>query len=418
MVVSERYGISVDIGTTNITIHLSSLDYDRLLNEVTVTNPQRDYGEDIISRIDFARKLENASLLAEIVRERVNEGISQILQSANCDPKSIDSVVIVGNTVMHHLFFGLSTNSLLKPPYNAEHKNSILIKSSDVGLELHDNTLCYSPPIIESFVGNDAVAMMIASGFIDSDSSLVSIDVGTNTEIAVLNNGKIWIASAASGPAFEGMSIECGMPGEIGAICKVKIDPITFQPHYDVIGGGKPSGICGTGVVSAIATMLDTGILFARGSFNRSRNTPWLVTSGTIIHYILAKASETTTNSSIFLTQPDIRMIQQSKASIRAALSLVLENANLSPNEISTLYLTGVFGTGLVLEDAIRIGLLPEMNNAEIKQVCGGASIGADLLHKYEIRESAERLVSEVNHIELTNNPDFKRNFTENLPFP
>ncbi len=418
MVVSKRNGISVDIGTTNITIHLSSLDDSQILNEMTVTNPQRDYGEEIISRIDFARKPENALFLTELTRAKVNEGISKILQNSNCARESVDSVVIVGNTVMHHLFFGLSTNSLLKPPYHAEHKNSILVKSSDVGLELHDDTLCYSPPIIESFVGNDAVAMMVASGFMESDSSIVSIDVGTNTEIAALNHGKIWIASAASGPAFEGMSIECGTPGDMGAINNVKIDPITFRPHYEVIGNVKPSGICGTGVVSAIASMLETGILFARGSFNRGRSTPWLITDGTIIHYILAKASETATNSNIFLTQPDIRMIQQSKASIRAALGTVLQNARLVPNDVSELFLTGVFGTGLVLENAYRIGLLPEMSNAEIKQVCGGASIGADLLHNYEFRESAEKLVSEANHIELTDNPDFKKKFTENLPFP
>jgi len=418
MVASEKYGVSVDIGTTNITIHLSRLVDNKLINELTITNPQRDYGEEIISRIDFARKPENASLLTRIVRAQVGDGISRILQHAKCSPRLVDSVVVVGNTVMHHLYFGLSTNSLLKPPYVAEHKGSILISSSDVDLDLHDDSMCYSPPVIESFVGADAVATMLASGITKSDSNLISIDVGTNTEIAALNEGEVWIASAASGPAFEGMSIECGTPGESGAISRVKISASNHQPSFEVIGGGKPTGICGTGVISAIAGMLDTGILLARGSFNKDLRTPWLVTDSSIIHYIIATASESATNSKIVLTQPDVRMIQQSKASIRAALGIVLQNARLIPDDVSTLYLTGVFGTGLVVDDAIRIGLLPELVNTEIKQFRGGASIGADLLHNQEYRDAAEKLVAKANYIELTDNTEFKRKFTECLPFP
>ncbi len=417
MVNSERYGISVDIGTTNITIHLTNLENAKLLREIIIRNPQREYGEEIISRIDFARTPENASLLTSLVRESVNNGISIILRDSKCERDLVDSVVIVGNTVMHHLFFGFSTDSLLKPPYKAERKNSLLINPIEVGLNLHDSTLCYSPPLIESFVGADAVAMMIASGFLDSDSSLVSIDVGTNTEIAVLNDGKIWVASAASGPAFEGMSIECGTPGEYGAINRVLVNPHDYKPQISVLGGGKPTGICGTGVISAIASMLETGILFPRGSFNRDLNTSWLVTDQTIVHYILSTASESASGTNIILTQLDIRMIQQSKASIRAALELVLQKAGLDTFDVSTLYLTGIFGSGLVLDNAIRIGLLPEMPGAEVKQVCGGASLGADLLHSSDFQDFAKALVAKSNYIELSDNNEFKRRFAEHLPF-
>jgi uncharacterized 2Fe-2S/4Fe-4S cluster protein (DUF4445 family) len=414
---SGKNGISVDIGTTNITIHLTNLEGAELLSETTIRNPQREYGEEIISRIDFARNPDNALILTDLVRQSINDGISSILQESGCDRQAVDSVVVVGNTVMHHLFFGLPTDSLLKPPYRADYKQSILRKAGEFGINLHDDTICYSPPLIESFVGADAVAMMVASGFFASDSSLVSIDVGTNTEIAAINEGEIWIASAASGPAFEGMSIECGTPGDEGAISRVVIDPHDFRPQIEVLGGGKPKGICGTGVVSAIASMLETGVLFARGSFNRGRNIPWLVTDQTIIHFILASASESASDLNIILTQPDVRMIQQSKASIRAALELVLQKSGLNYNRISTLYLTGVFGSGLVLDDAIRIGLLPEMPIADVMQERGGASLGADLLHKEEFRNHAERLVTETNHIELTDNPEFKKKFTEHLRF-
>jgi len=411
----SRCGISVDIGTTNITLHLTELETNELIQEVSFRNPQRDFGEEIISRIDFARSPENAAVLTKLVRESVNEEISKLLQDSSCD---VESVVVVGNTVMHHLFFGLDTNSLLKPPYKAEHKKSILKPAPDVGLSFNSSTLCYSPPLVESFIGADAVSMMLASGFIERESGLVSIDVGTNTEIAAINQGEVWIASAASGPAFEGMSIECGTAGDAGAINKVQIDPNDLHPHYETIGGGKAAGICGTGVISCIASMLETGVLLPRGSFNRSLKSPWLVTDETIAHFILVSAPESATNSKIILTQPDIRMLQQSKASIRSALGQVLSKARLEPDDVTTLYLTGVFGSGLKVVDAVRIGLFPTMANAKVVQVQGGASLGANLLHKEEYREYAETLAAKANYIELTNNPEFKNAFSQNLPFP
>jgi uncharacterized 2Fe-2S/4Fe-4S cluster protein (DUF4445 family) len=164
--------------------------------------------------------------------------------------------------------------------------------------------------------------------------------------------------------------------------------------------------------------MLETGLLLSRGSFNRDLNTPWLVTDQTIIHYILATAPESDSCSNIILTQPDVRMIQQSKASIRSALGLVLQKAGLDPVDVSSLYLTGVFGSGLILEDAVRIDLLPEMPAAVLKQARGGASLGADLLHKPEYQKSAQKLVAEANYIELADNPEFKRKFAKNLHFP
>lgn len=395
-----------------------NLDSGALIKEITFRNPQGDYGDEIISRIGFARSPDNAKLLTTIVRKSISDGITKLLRDSMDDKDAIDSLVVVGNTVMHHSFFGLSTNSLLKPPYRAEYKDSIATTSSKVGLTLKNDPLCYSPPLVESFIGADAVAMMLFSGFLETESGLVSIDVGTNTEIAAINDGNIWIASAASGPAFEAMSIECGTTGDEGAISRVRIDPFDLHPHYITIGNRKATGICGTGVVSAIASMLETGVLLPRGSFDRSQKSPWLVTDDAITHYILVPAIESATDSNIILTQPDIRMLQQSKASIRSALNQVLQNALLDPDDVSTLFLTGVFGTGLALTDAVRIGLFPEMKNAEVTQVKCGASLGADLLHQHRYREKARELVSKANYIELTNNPIFKKEFTENLPFP
>ncbi len=415
---SESLGISIDIGTTNITIHLIDLVSSHILCEAKISNPQRVFGEEIISRMDFARKREKANKLTSSVRQSIAEKIQGILDDTNQHVNSVNSVVIVGNTAMHHLFFDLPTESLLKPPYAAEYKDAIRISPRNVDLPLNPNAICYSPPIIESYVGSDAIAMMLVSEFPYSEKNTVSIDVGTNTEIAVLTRGKMWIASAASGPAFEGMSIQCGMPGDSGAIRSVEIPCPDSHPKLDVIGGGKPSGICGTGVVSVIASMLDTGILLPRGSFNRKISSPWLVFDTSIVHYILASPRESTNGSAIILTQPDIRMLQQSKAAIRGALELLLEHANITPEEVHHLNLTGVFGTGLSFDAAVRIGLFPAVPSAEIQQIPGGAIQGADILHKEKYQLIAEQIASEATHINLTDNPDFKAKFTQFMEFP
>ncbi len=415
---SESLGISVDIGTTNITLHLINIESSHILRELVIPNPQREFGEEIVSRMDFARDRENALKLTSSVRQTISIAIRKMLDEVNLITSSVVSVVIVGNTTMHHLFFDLRTDSLLRPPYEAEHKDAILINASDVDLPFATETSCYSPPIIESYVGTDAIAMMIASGFHDSESNLLSIDVGTNTEIAIMTKGNIWVASAASGPAFEGMSIQCGMPGDSGAIHSVKIDRTDLQPNYEVIGGGKPSGICGTGVVSTIASMLDVGILHPRGSFNRSITSPWLVLDSPIVHYIITTVHESSTGSSIVMTQPDVRMLQQSKAAIRAAFELLLEYANLTSDDIHLLNLTGVFGSGLAFDAAVRIGLFPVLSSAEVRQISGGAIHGADLLHSEEYRQSAERIASEAIHINLSDNPDFQTKFAQFIAFP
>ncbi|MHA1943965.1 MAG: ASKHA domain-containing protein, partial [Candidatus Thorarchaeota archaeon] len=395
MTTSESLGISVDIGTTNVTLHLIDIESFQILRELTIHNPQREFGEEIISRIDYARNRENALKFTSSIRQAISYAIRSMLDDTHHDARSVVSVVIVGNTAMHHFFFDLPTDSLLKPPYAAEHKDAILISASDVDLPFDTKTICYSPSIIESYVGTDAVAMMIASGFPESKNTLVSIDVGTNTEIAILTDGRMWVTSAASGPAFEGMSIQCGMPGDSGAIHSVKIRESDLRPLYEVIGGGRPSGICGTGVVSAIASMLDTGILLPRGSFNRSISSPRIVLDSPIVHYIIATAEESSTDSSIVLTQPDVRMLQQSKAAIRGAFELLLKHAKMTPEDIHQLNLTGVFGSGLSYDATVRIGLLPVLPSADIQQISGGAIQGADLLHKEEYRQIAARIVSE-----------------------
>ncbi|MGY5879801.1 MAG: ASKHA domain-containing protein [Candidatus Thorarchaeota archaeon] len=419
MSAQSKYGIAVDIGTTNITINLVNLPDSTRIGQLSLRNPQFPYGMDIISRISYTmRNPANQKILVDILRDAVKMGISGILQEHDLKPSDVSDVTIVGNTVMHHLFFDLSLESLTKPPFEATEKETILVDCSGVGLAFLNNAQCYSPPVVESFIGPDAIAVLIASGFLDNDEIRLAIDVGTNTEVSLVTPRGIWIASGASGPAFEGMTIECGIPGEIGAISKVEIEPKTYRPILSVIGDSKPRGICGTGALSVIASLLDTNLFYSRGSLDREVKTKWLSSEGNISKFILAFGNTTATGEDIYIAQTDLRMLQQSKAAIRTVVEMVLKHAGYTAEQIVEVLLTGVFGSDLEIEDTYRIGLFPKFEKAVIRQERNSAGEGASLLLHKENRDRVDQLVHDLNYIELTEEEEFRKLFFEFLPYP
>lgn len=419
MLIQNKYGIAVDIGTTNITTILVDLDDNSIKSQISLRNPQHPYGADIISRVVYATKdPTNQKILVDLVRDTVKMSIRGILNDCKIDPNQVVGVSVVGNTVMHHLFFDLPLHSLKQVPYSATAKDAIVIKSSHVGLGYLENSNCYSPPIVESFIGADAIAVLIASDFLDKNEIRLTIDVGTNTEVSLVTPSGIWIASGASGPAFEGMATECGLSGEIGAIRKVRINSQTYEPTLSVIGDTKPRGICGTGAVSVMASLLDTDLFLSRGSLNRDIKSKWLSLGGAVPKYILAFGNVSATGEDIFIAQTDLRMLQQSKAAIRSVIEMVLKKAGYTSDDIVEVLLTGVFGSDLDIKDAYRIGMFPNFSQAAIRQVRNSAVEGAGLLLQEKNRTRVNKLICELNYIELTQEEEFKKLYLEFLPFP
>ncbi|MFW9845098.1 MAG: ASKHA domain-containing protein [Candidatus Thorarchaeota archaeon] len=419
MSIQSKYGVAVDIGTTNVTLNLVNLETDSIVNQYLMRNPQHKYGIDIISRITYATKnSENQQILVRTIRDAINKAIVGLLKEKHIKPSRITDAVIVGNTVMHHLFFDLNLDSLLKPPYKATGKGSILISASEVGLDCLPNARCYGPPIVESFIGSDAIAVILESRYLETKDFKLTIDVGTNTEVALITPQGTWIASGASGPAFEGWTIECGMGGEIGAIESVSINNETYEPTISIIGGGNPRGICGTGSVSVMAALLDSGLLLSRGSFKREIKTKWLSFESNVSKYILAFGDISSTSKDIVMAQTDLRMLQQSKAAIRAVIEMLLKKSNSTSDQITEVYLTGVFGTNLNIDDAYRIGLFPRFENASITQVRNGAIKGAGLLLSEKYRTKAEQIAKKLNYIELTEEEEFRDLFVSSLHYP
>jgi len=416
---SQSCGISIDVGTSQITVHVVRLPEREVASEVIIPNPQNRIGFDIISRVAFAVKnAGNASEITEMIRRVTSDAILEALQFSGLSSSTANEVVIVGNTVMHHLFHGLPVGSLAEAPYTTPQNTSISTTAAAIGLQLDSETPVYSPPIVESFIGPDALMMLVASEAYDTQDKMVAIDVGTNTEIAVCHDKQIWLASAASGPAFEGMSLKCGMPANEGAIDRVRIGS-DFEPVITVIGGGKPRGICGSGAISSVAALLDAGFLNSRGTLNREIRSAWLMKQESLLYYVLAQASQSATTTPIYISQVDLRMLQQSKAAIFAVLTLLLEKAGLTPSRVERVFLTGAFGSGVDIQDACRIGLLPDFTNATIQQMRGGAITGADaILCNPSLRNIVEDLGQRIRYIEMGGNPEFEERYVNALPYP
>ncbi|MCK4280379.1 MAG: DUF4445 domain-containing protein [Candidatus Thorarchaeota archaeon] len=417
---SKHFGVTVDVGTSQLTIHLLDLEKHNLLSQCTLRNPQSPFGLDVVSRVRHAVASENnARRLSELVRGVVIRGVQSAGQDAGVALDDIQSMVVVGNTVMHHLFYGLPVGDLLTPPYETKTLNALDMHTGNLGILLGDGAMCYSPPLISSFVGCDAVAVVLASGLMSSAETTVVADVGTNTEIMVGHKGNLLITSAASGPAFEGMSLDCGMPADEGAISAVQIDTTSHRPKVDIIDRGRPMGICGTGAVSTLGALLDSGLLNSEGSLARNIESTWLSGRGNVVHYILVQATDSGTGHPIYISQIDIRMMQQSKAAIFAAIELLVDEASISAGDVERFLLTGAFGSDLNMNDAIKIGLFPQFQNARIDQIPGGASSGADMiLLNPELRDVASDIARNTGYVNLMDNSEFEFRFSKAQLFP
>jgi len=417
---SKHFGVTVDVGTSQLTIHLLDLESQNSLAQCVLRNPQSPFGLDVVSRAKHAVASENnASKLSELVRGGVLRGVQSVGHDAGVALGDIQSMVVVGNTVMHHLFYGLPVDGLLTPPYETKTLNALDIHAGDLGIFLGDGAMCYSPPLIGSFVGCDAIAVVLASGLMSSSETTVVADVGTNTEIMIGHKGNLLITSAASGPAFEGMSLDCGMPADEGAISAVQIDTTSHRPRVDIIGRGRPMGICGTGAVTALGALLDSGLLNSEGSLARHIESTWLSGHGDVVHYILVQATDSGTGRPIYISQIDIRMMQQSKAAIFTAIELLVDEASISASDVERFLLTGAFGSDLNINDAIKVGLFPQFQNARIDQILGGASSGADMiLLNPELRDAASDIARNTDYVDLMDSSEFEFRFSKAQLFP
>lgn len=408
-------GLAVDVGTTNIGVLLVNLRTGRTLAGQVVENPQSIRGSDVITRVGYARSSpERLEKLHKLVVDGVNAAARELCEAQSMSPNQIADVVIAGNTVMHHLFLRLPVGYLGAVPFAPTVSNAIDVKARDIGIAAMPGAYVHAMPNIAGFVGGDHTAMLLAIGADREQKTVVALDIGTNTEISLIREGRLWSISCPSGPALEGGHIRCGMRSAPGAIESVEIagDDVRVK----TIGGAPAIGICGSGVLDATAQLYLAGIVTPTGKMLAGH--PRVRVRDSKPEFVLAEETEAG-GSAVVFTQRDVRSVQLAKGAIRAGIEVLLEQAQQKIEQIDQIIIAGAFGNYINLASALAIDMLPALPLDRFAQVGNAAGIGAKLaLVSFPHRATAQSLARSSQYLELAGSARFNRLFMNSMRFP
>lgn len=418
-------GMAFDIGTTTIVGYLLDLEIGRQLAVSSLLNPQTRYGDDVVSRIDFANSEEEGlEILQQEVIQALNHIIADTADMASVDPERIFALTVVGNTTMHHLFLGINPAALAQSPYVPVVTSPLSLRASRLGIHIHPEAVVYTLPNIAGWVGADTVGVLLSTGIARSDEIALAIDIGTNGEMALGSRERLIACSTAAGPAFEGAHISCGMRAASGAIDVIRIDK---NVEWHAIGETAPRGICGSGLVDMVAEMLRTGIIASTGMMQEAEELRGdghkelarrIKQQGKQRTFTLVDPSQGAGGRGVDVTQRDVRELQLAKGAIRAGIEILLKELGRAPEEVKRVYLAGAFGNYIKPESALGIGLIPDFPEAEIVPVGNAAGSGAkEALLSRASREEIVEILANVEYLELSGRPDFQQEFTEAMLF-
>ena len=412
---AQLLGLAMDLGSTKLALYLVDLGSGATLARTGVMNPQIAYGEDVVSRIAFANRDEdNRKLLQTRLVDSINEALAGLCAQVGLTTGQVVDVVAVGNTAIHHLFAGLPVEQLGAAPYVPVVSDPIRFTAAEIGLHAAPGALVFMPANIAGYVGADHVSALLATRSYAAQRTTLIADIGTNTEISLTYQGKVYSCSCASGPAFEGAHIHDGMRASPGAIDRVHIQD--GRVVLSTIGSERPIGICGSGILNAVAQMLDAGIIDERGVMRLVN--PRVRSRGRQAEFILAEAEETGHGREIVVTRKDVNEIQLAKGAIRAGIEILLQVAGIPAEAIEEFVVAGAFGTYLDLGSALRVGMFPSIPLERFHQVGNAAGVGAkEMLVSLERRHEAAHIFNGVQYIELTTYSDFTPQFVDAMYF-
>lgn len=421
----ECCGIAYDLGSTTVVGYLMDLFSGEQLAVSAEMNPQMVYGDDLVARISFATtQPDGAAVLRVAAVDVLNRIARSLTRSAGIGADRVYKTTIVGNTCMTHLLLGIDVTSLGQSPYVPSVCSDITTTAAELGLETAGQGKVTVLPNVGGFVGSDLVGVLLASAWEEDGRTRLAVDIGTNGEMALRHEGRTYACSAAAGPAFEGAGISCGVRGAPGAIDSVVIDD---EVHITTIGGKPPIGICGSGLVDAVAQMLDAGIVDETGRMigtAEARALPEAIAARLVetdagVGFVVATAEESGSGRPITLTHADIRRLQLAKGSIHAAIQTLIRSAGTTDEQLSEILLAGAFGNYIRVESAIRIGLIPNVPRDAVVSVGNAAGAGARLaLLCAQEMEVARRLAASALHVELGVSPDYQMELMERMMFP
>lgn len=415
------YGLAFDIGTTTVVGVLVDINHRRVIATAARTNPQAAYGADVVSRIAAATPPDGLAAQARIIRQCLNGIVGELCAGQGIDPNNLYAATIAGNSTMEHLLLAVSPASLAAPPYVAVFRHMAPLPAAAIDLAINPAGRVILLPNIASFVGADTTAAVLATGQDAAAEPSLLIDLGTNGEMVLAGRNRMLACSTACGPAFEGACIRDGMRAAPGAIDDVAVDAagtVTVR----TIGGAKPAGLCGSGIVKAVAELLKLKVITASGRFADSAAVPAGL-AGRLRQrdgqreFVLVEGAESAGGSDIAVTQNDIRQIQLVKSAICSGVELLIEEAG--PADGMPVYLAGAFGNYLDTGSALAIGLLPGFRPEQVRPVGNAAGIGAvQVLLSAEKLARCRQIADRIEYLELAGRADFQTRFLENLVFP
>ncbi len=413
-----KYGVACDIGTTSLAVLLWDMELCSLLASESGENPQGVYGADVISRIAFASKSpDNLTALRTAVLRGLNLLIEKAAASAGIRPESISRAAAVGNTAMSHLFLGRDPSGLAFFPFSPAFRGPVSLTAREAGLCIQPEGEVYVMPNIESHVGSDITAGLLLCRPDLEPGLQVFADVGTNGEIAASENGSLFVCSTAAGPAFEGASIKCGMRAAPGAVCSADIS--AGDVVCRTVDQKAPAGVCGSGLIDAIALLLDTGAADSTGRLASREEALRRGVPGKIAERLVSTGGErefllcSGLSGPIVITQRDIRSVQLVKSAVRSGIDLLTGG-----REIDRLTVAGAFGSRINLKSAVRLGLFPPVPPGRIVSAGSAAVYGASMaLMSGSARNAALELLRRVEHVELASDGRFQELFIKNMSF-
>jgi uncharacterized 2Fe-2S/4Fe-4S cluster protein (DUF4445 family) len=418
----DRYGIATDLGTTTIAVYLCNTANGQVVSSLAIKNPQALYGDDVMSRIGaVGQDAKNLERLQRLVVRAIEWGIQELISSCGLKEEMASQMVTVGNPAMIHIFAGVDPASIGVSPYQPAFYESRNIQSDDLGFTLKNFSIQILPQV-SGFIGGDILSAAIAVDLENQPEGTLLVDLGTNGELMLKGKNGFFATSCATGPAFEGATLSCGMQAIPGAINRVKIEDLQNLPEYSLINPStssrtKPSGVCGTGVISAVAQFLKKNIIAPGGLFNKTDKLPSLQrdTPGKV-HYILASKEDSSDGKAVFISQKDIRSVQLGKSALITGIEFLLKEAGFDRPE--KIIIAGAFGTFLDKGDMMTLGMIPAMDPARVEVAGNSAGAGAIMvLCANSYLEKAIELADKIKIVDLACNRDFQEVFVNNLNF-
>lgn len=413
------WGCAIDIGTTTVSVWLTNLITGQVHAQVAEYNQQIQHGEDVISRIIYDSKDHNQGVMQNLIINTINQLINQACKRVRAKPEEIFKATVVGNTIMLHLLLNIPASSIRLSPFITTTTHMPPITASELNLNIHPEASVQILPCVASYVGADITAGALSSGIADTEKNTLFMDIGTNGEMVL--GSKDWLVTCAcsAGPAFEGAGVIDGMRATKGAIEEVWINIKTYEPNIRVIGGGKPRGLCGSGLISLLAELFLAGIVDKSGNINTSLNTPRVRTGSHEGEYVVAFADETSHGSDIVITHVDIDNLLRAKAAIFAGYVVLAESVGVPLETVEQVLIGGSFGQYINVEKAIEIGLLPDMPWEQFHFLGNTAVMGAYYaLLNWQSARRIDQIAKQMTYIELSADNTFFDAFMSALFLP